>query len=113
MMFKNYLSVKGSIENLLKFEEELKKIGYEVDEEPKYSKPNKSRRNCLTFTDGVFAYYKLKQGDSETIYLSLPEDFDRAIKLAKEKESKSFCECGCQKDHDCKYCTTCNKFHSI
>lgn len=25
----------------------------------------------------------------------------------------SFCECGCQKDHDCKYCTTCNKFESV
>ena len=27
--------------------------------------------------------------------------------------SESFCECGCQKDHDCKYCTSCNMFESV
>jgi hypothetical protein len=27
--------------------------------------------------------------------------------------SKYFCECGSQKDQDCKYCTSCNSFNSI
>lgn len=31
----------------------------------------------------------------------------------KEGAEKSFCECGSQKDIDCKYCTSCNKFHSV
>lgn len=31
----------------------------------------------------------------------------------KEGAEKSFCECGSQKDPDCKYCTSCNKFHSV
>jgi len=42
------------------------------------------------------------------------------VKLFKEQNSarvvdssRSFCECGSEKDHDCKYCTSCNRFHSI
>lgn len=30
-----------------------------------------------------------------------------------EPEKESFCECSGQKDSDCKYCTACNRFHSI
>jgi len=29
------------------------------------------------------------------------------------QKQKSFCECGQQKHDDSKYCTSCNKFHSV
>jgi len=34
-------------------------------------------------------------------------------KFKKQDDLKSFCNCGCEKDFDCKYCTSCNKFNSI
>jgi hypothetical protein len=37
----------------------------------------------------------------------------RKPRLRKAGVSKSFCKCGSQKDHDCKYCTSCNRFESV
>lgn len=35
------------------------------------------------------------------------------INNLKIKDEESICECGSQKDQDCKYCTSCNSFNSI
>lgn len=56
----------------------------------------------LTFIDGI--YYN----NDGNVWCSPVTHWQ---KLPSPPES--FCECGSQKDFDCKYCTSCNRFESI
>jgi hypothetical protein len=60
-----------------------------------------------------------KVGNITFPLLHTTDDWEAMEKRIAELEAentalkRSFCECGSQKDHDCKYCTSCNRFHSV
>lgn len=54
------------------------------------------------------------KGETKEIGITIPINEEVNVrKVVKEYLSESFCECGHRKDRDSKYCTSCNKFHSI
>lgn len=66
---------------------------------------------------------ELENGFSRQVYLYSGLGFEKMKEIIEKQfpndraasvdSSRSFCECVSEKDHDSKYCTSCNKFHSI
>ena len=72
--------------------------------------------------EGILEYFEREYPDlhiRDVIECDEPMSLNELSKEYCKKQlmlggvSKSFCECGSQKDHDCKYCTSCNRFHSV
>ena len=87
--FKNYVSVKGTKEELEAFAEELKKLGYTPDDG--ISKRNKGKSygewwsdkltNITCYEDGVYAYHMI---NSAYMKFTLPQQKEEALKAASE-----------------------------
>jgi len=64
------------------------------------------------FNKEVYSYHKNECNKRLIRAISM---FIQDLKQLNEvkKPGGEVCECGSRKDVDCKYCTSCNRFHSI